>query len=226
MQDAKAVAAFFKFKDAFQPDIRICGGDIYDLRPLRRKCDEHERREGLKDDIDAGNSFLERYLPHYHILGNHEGRLWHLAERAEGILLEYANAAIADFEKRARAMRCKVLPYDKREGVLKLGDLSFVHGYASGVSAARTHAQVYGDVVFGHIHRPSQFTVPGHPKPHTGYSTGCLCKLDMGYDSAHIGSLAHRHGFAYGVVNERTGSFKVFSAEEMEGVWLMPSDLI
>ena len=225
MVDPKASKAFLKFVKDWQPDVRIAGGDHFDMRPLRRKADEHEKRESLRSDIEAGTLFLKQYEPHHLLLGNHEMRLYYILDKAQGVMLDWAQDAVAEFEKLTRSLKCKVKAYDKYEGVLQIGNLKFVHGFHQGVFAARQAALAYGNVVMGHCHQISQHTIPAWPTPQTGYIAGCLCQLRMPYNSTQVGTLSHRHGWIFGAINERTGNFKVWTAEEVDGVWLVPQDL-
>ena len=88
MVDPKASKAFLKFVKDWQPDVRIAGGDHFDMRPLRRKADEHEKRESLRSDIEAGTLFLKQYEPHHLLLGNHEMRLYYILDKAQGVMLD------------------------------------------------------------------------------------------------------------------------------------------
>ena len=52
MQDPAVNEVFFKFAEIWKPKIRICGGDLFDLRPLRKGASEDERRESIRDDVN------------------------------------------------------------------------------------------------------------------------------------------------------------------------------
>lgn len=222
--DPKAIAAFFSFVKDFQPHIRIHGGDNFEFRPLRKKASAEEQRESMVEDLRLGYEFLATYRPHYYLLGNHCARIYHLCERAEGPLLDYALQTVADLELFIRKIKCTSFPYDKRLGVLQLGGLRFIHGFSEGQAAPRNHAMAYGDCIYGHTHARQQFTVAGWPEPRTAVSAGCLCKLDLSYNSTHIGSLGNAHGWSYGILNESTGDFKVFTASKIGDKWIVPKD--
>jgi hypothetical protein len=223
-QDVAANKAFFKFVKLWRPEIRVCGGDLYDFRPLRKKADAEERRDSLQADFEAGTQWLEELKPQYFLLGNHDVRLWDLAVTSNGPAADYANQGIKEIEKLTAKLKCKILPYDRKEGVLQLGHLKMIHGFTSGVGAARKTAQVYGSVLMGHGHGIQHVAIEG-VENRVGRMCGCLCQLDMDYVRASMGSLLWRHGWAYGVVNEVTGDYQVWQAEEINGNWILPTGL-
>lgn len=225
MQDAGAVKAFLSFVEQWKPAIRIHAGDNWDFRPLRRKASEEEKREAMRHDFDSGTSFIERYRPTHLTRGNHDERLWDLAKENRGIMSEHAASLITESQKLLKSLGTRVLPYDKRLGVLQIGKLRVIHGYAHGVMAARRSALAYGSVLMGHVHSIQQSSVEGLDN-RVGRVIGCLCRLDMEYSRATMASLVHRHGFAYGVINRKTGAYHVWQAESINGVWIIPTDLV
>lgn len=225
MQDASAVQAMFEFRDIWNPEIRIHVGDNWDFRPLRIKASEDEKREKMEQDFDAGMEFLVNYQPTHFLRGNHDERLWDLASANRGILSEYAVSLTETIEKCLRTIKCPMLPYDKRDGVLEIGKLRAIHGYACGVNAARRSALAYGTVYLGHVHTDQEATVEGIDR-RIGRSIGCLCKLNMPYSRATMASLSHSHGFAYGVINKKTGEFAGWQARNINGIWVMPQDIV
>ncbi len=223
-QDAGTNAAFFQFLKRWKPEHRIAGGDIWDFKQLRKKADAYEKRDSMARDVAMGQQWLEELRPTVFLRGNHDERLWDLAEQSEGIVADYAKLGVQRLEKVVTKLRCRMLPYNKREGVLKLGSLKFIHGYLSGVTAARRTAMIYGSVVMGHGHGIQSATIEGI-EPRAGFMCGCLCKLELDYNRAQAGTLAWEHGWSFGVVNERTGSFQYWQARRIDGVWIVPTTL-
>ncbi len=223
-QDDEANRAFFKFIDIWKPEIRIAGGDHCDFKQLRKKADPYEKRESMAIDLAAGKQWLERLRPNVALLGNHDARLWDLAIHAEGIVADYAKLIVNDLEKMFSKMNCMVLPYDKRKGVYRLGSLKVIHGYRCGINAARMSAKTYGSVMMGHVHQFQCATIEGLEQ-RTGYAVPCLAQLDMEYNRAQEGALTHEHGWAYGVVDLRSGFFQVWIARKFSDHWLLPTGL-
>lgn len=223
-QDAAAVKAFFEFDKLWKPKVRVFGGDLIDLRPLRKGASAEERAESMRSDIDAGVRFLTQWKPDYWVRGNHCERLWETAHSTDGIVADYAQRGVQDFEALCGRLKTKILPYHKREGVLRLGHLKILHGFACGVYAARQTALIYGSALFGHIHCIDEHAIPGLDR-RVARACGALCQLDMDYNSRQPNTLRQAHGWAYGVLNEKTGDYFVWQAEKIGGKWLLPSDL-
>lgn len=223
-QDVAANEAFFKFADIWKPDIRVCGGDLWDFRALRKKASEEERRESLQADFDAGIDWLNRLRPNYFLLGNHDVRLWDIADTGNGIAADYANQGIREILTLTDSLNCEVLPYDRKKGVLQLGHLKMVHGFTTGINAARRTAQCYGSVLMGHGHGIQHVSIEGLEN-RIGRMCGCLCNLDMDYIRADMGSLIWRHGWAYGVIDSKSGDYQVWQAEQINNQWILPTSV-
>lgn len=223
-QDEKANKAFFKFVAHWKPEIRVAGGDIFDFSQLRKGADSHEKRDSMSADVSAGLVWLRTLRATHYLRGNHCERLWDLAAQGEGIVADYAHEGVGKLEAEVRKLRCQMYPYNKREGVMKLGSLKVIHGYSSGLYAARTTAQVYGSVTMGHGHGIQMQPIAGLEQ-RTGFMGGCLCKKELGYNRAQMGTLMWEHGWQYGVVNHKTGNFQLWQARELDGQWLLPTGI-
>ncbi len=224
-QDKRAAKVCLQFADIWKPHLRIFAGDLWDFRPLRKKACEEERRESMVDDYDAGLEWLREFKPTMFLRGNHDERLWELAEMDKGIESDYALKSINEFEAELKKMRCAMLPYDKRAGVYRIGHLKVLHGFSSGVYASRVHALIYGSCLFGHTHAIDEHAIPGLER-RVARNIGGLCQLSMTYNARHLNTLKQANGFAYGIVHERTGEFRVFQAEEISGQWILPTDTV
>jgi hypothetical protein len=222
VQDTAAVNACLGFVRDFKPHYRICGGDIFDFRPLRGRASEEEKRESLKEDFEAGDRFLEAFAPTHTLLGNHDQRLYDRAALRSGPASDYA-AELAD-RLSGRLGRSELYPYHKRAGVLRIGHLKFLHGFFCGVTAARQHALAYGSCLFGHIHSIDEASVPGMDR-RVARSVGCLCKLDMDYNARSPNTLRYAHGWGYGVIDEKTGNYTVFQAEGIDGKFYVAGEI-
>jgi hypothetical protein len=223
MIDPGAEQAFNEFVKGWKPTVRIAGGDHFDYRSLRRGAKgTEEERERLGGDHDAGCAFLRSYKPTVFLRGNHDERLWDAAKSGDGKLFDLASYMVPEVEA-AIGPNCAMLPYDKRAGVYTLGDTRFVHGYASGIYAARQVADIYGRCVMGHVHAVSAHHPPSLDR-RAGYTSGCLCKLDMDYNRSHMRTLAHGHGWAYGVLTD-SGHVQVWLAQRTGNDWLFPSEM-
>lgn len=222
-QDAKAVNTFFEFADYWKPKIRIAGGDIFDFRPLRKGASDDERRESLREDFNAGKQWFEKFRPTHFLRGNHDERIYELAENGSGIAADYAQEGVGRIKALVDSCKTKMLPYHKRNGLLQLGNLKVLHGFYCGVYAARQHALTYGACLFGHIHAIDEHAIPGLDR-RVARACGALCKLDLDYNSRQPNTLRQAHGFPYGLLNEKTGNYFVYQAESIDGKWMLPSE--
>lgn len=218
--DRSAEAAFWDFCSFWKPEIRIHGGDGFDFACLRKNASEGEKRERLQDDIDAGIDFIKRYKPTHYLRGNHCERLWDAAKADDGKLADFASYLILDIKEALGD--AIMLPYDKRAGVLKIGRLKVVHGYNTGITAARIAGQVYGSVLMGHTHVIEQYSLAGLER-RVARVCGCLCKLSMDYNRGHLQTLRQSHGWAYGIILP-SGEYIVWQAEQINSRWIYPSE--
>jgi hypothetical protein len=170
-------------------------------------------------------NFLNRLRPAYYLRGNHCQRLWDLAMEDRGVISDFAFKGTQEVEAAMNKIECKMFPYDKRKGVLRLGHLKIIHGYLAGITAARRTAQVYGSVIMGHGHAIQQASIEGLEQ-RTGIMCGCLCKLNMSYTRASVGTLNWEHGWAYGIINEKTGSYNLWQARRIDHKWILPTDYV
>lgn len=214
-----------QFAREWKPSVRIHLGDAYDFRALRRAATPEEKQEGLLTDCLAGNDFMAAYKPTVWLRGNHDERLWDVADGKVGKdekLREYCKL-IRDQIIGTVGDDCRVLPYDAREGVYRLGHLKAIHGYHAGITAARQAALVYGAVIMGHVHAIDEYPIPGlHPR--VGRAIGGLCQLRMDYNRAVTASLRQAHGFAYGLSFD-DGSYLFYQAREIGGNWHLPTEM-
>jgi hypothetical protein len=139
---------------------------------------------------------------------------------SRGLVRQFAKDNISHIEKVCARMKCKVYPYHSREGVFKCGNLSFLHGYHAGLGAVAQHARIYRSCIFGHLHSSGQVSERGVDNP-TAYCIGGLGDhAKMEYAAQRTATLAWGPGWAYGVINERTGNYIVRIATKLDGKWI------
>jgi hypothetical protein len=222
-QDTATVKALHAFTKEFRPKHRIFGGDIFDLRSIRRGASAEEQAESMLVDWEAGMEFLHDWRPTHVLEGNHDVRLRHLAaSTTAGIKADYAMRGVQELNDTYRKLKCRHYPYHKRLGVLKMGKLSFLHGYHHGINACRQHAQVYGSCIFGHIHASDQASVAGLER-RIAIAAPALCQTDMDYNSALTTTLRHSNGWVYGYLDDKTGEWQAFTAQRFGSKWIVPT---
>lgn len=221
-QNHAVVKSLFDFTAEFKPHIKIFGGDLFDLRAIRRGASAEEQAESMMVDWQDGCQFLRDWKPKFVLEGNHDQRLYNLAESSNGIKADYASRGLDELKKLYRKLNIHHFRYHKREGVLKIGNVRFLHGYHHGINACRQHALVYGSCIFGHIHAADSVSIPGLER-RIAMSAGALCNLDMPYNLAHTSTLRHSNGFIYGTINSKTGQWQAFHAISSGEKFLLPT---
>src|SRR6476469_5531291 len=96
--DKSAVKAFFEFNKWFKPEIRVHGGDCFNFAALRKGASDEEKREGIRQDVDAGIDFIKQFEPTHFLRGNHDERLWDASKSDDGKLADFGNYLITDIE--------------------------------------------------------------------------------------------------------------------------------
>jgi hypothetical protein len=122
--------------------------------------------------------------------------------------------------KRARAT---MLPYDSREGILKLGHLTVLHGYHAGIGACRHHANIYGNSIFGHVHTCESSPVASL-EPAEARSIGCLCRTNMEYCNRSTGKLRWANGFVYGLLFD-SGKYQIHQARKLDDRFYVATEI-
>jgi len=222
-QNARAVQVLKDVTKDFKADLRIYGGDLLDLAALRKGATAEEQCSSMIEDWEAGMEFLHSWRPSKLLLGNHDDRLFRLAESSTaGIKAEYAGRLASEFENTLRKLRCEWKPYHKRLGIFSFGKLNFLHGYFSGTGAAKQHAMAYGNCLFGHCHSTDSASFGTFNERKTAYGVGALMNVDQPYNSRYPGTLRHGCGFAMGLIHE-DGSFTVQQVQEINGTYHVPT---
>ena len=224
-QDDDTVERFLDFSKIWKPHKRIFGGDLWDFRAIRKKAGEDERRDSMTEDYNCGMKFLREWEPHVFLRGNHDERLWDAYFNGIGPLKDLASDWIEEINAVLKRLKCTQYPWDKRKGIHYEGHLKVIHGFFIGETACKRHAQVYGSVIHGHTHGVDEAGVAGLEK-RVGRACGCLCQLDYDYNRGNPLSLRHKNGWAYGIINDRTGDYHIWQAEEINGQWILPTNVI
>lgn len=226
-QDVEAVAAILAFNKEFNPQIRIIAGDLWDFAAIRNGASPEDRAQSMGEDFKAGcdfaNDFFRGGKDNHLMLGNHDVRIFDLQNSQDATKADLAERMVGDIKSLAKKNRATLWPYDSRHGVLRIGHLTVLHGYHTGMNACAAHARIYGNCVFGHIHSIESFQTPGLEQKEAR-SIGCLCKLDMDYASRKTGKLKWAHGWAYGWTHE-DGTYTIHQARKIGGKFYASTEI-
>ncbi len=209
---------FFDWLKDWNPEIRVHAGDLWDFSPLRNGASQEDKAQSMVADYDAGTAFAKRFFAggdeRHFLRGNHDERLWDLRHKSEGVLRDFAEQKTGEIENRMRQWGVRTYPYDARLGVCKIGHLQVIHGFRTGVGAARAHATIYRNCVYGHTHDQGIAPVENLDGPALAMGTGCLCAIDMAYNARQTNKLRHQQGWVYGMLY-RDGTYQAFHAKRI-----------
>lgn len=208
-RDATACRRVLEFCREFKPDCRIHLGDAWDYRWLRKSASKDEQEGRITDDLNAGIEFVSAFNPSVFCIGNHDQRVYDRAETACGFMSTLCLHLIEKMEHTLRNAKI-IKPYGKRN-LFALDEWLFGHGWGSGINAVRDHAQRYGNVCLGHLHRV-ECVQAARFQPAIGMCAGALCRLDLDYNRSQLNTLAQSQGFIYG---EKRGGRWVLQQERI-----------
>lgn len=225
--DERACQAALSHTRDFNPEIRVIAGDLWNFAAIRAGADDRDKSKSMKSDYETGAKFAKRFFAggkeNHLMLGNHDVRVFDLAESIDGNKRDLGERMVADIKSLARSTRSKLWPYDSRSGVLTLGKLKVLHGFHTGMSACAQHSRIYGNAVFGHIHSIESYQTPGL-KQQEARSIGCLCKLDQPYADRKTGKLRWAHGWAYGWIFS-DGTYTIHQVRDVHGKFYASSEI-
>jgi predicted phosphodiesterase len=199
-QNERALKVVEKFARDFKPTMVLALGDWLDAKNVATFAADPEHLDCM-DEFQSCVNIIERLKPTHFFQGNHEQRY------DRPLCVPYMFRRLLDprhwleLDKRG----IKWIPYSvHKKDVFKVGDLTFVHGFSTGVYACRNHAMAYGNVVFGHTHHFTQMQIPDLNRP-IAYNIGCLCDLSPDYISTKLGAYQWQHGFGFGYIYKSGG---------------------
>jgi hypothetical protein len=223
-----AVKVVKRFIEDWQPKHRCHLGDVFDFRAIRRGASPEERMEGISYDYNCGFELLEWYQPHFLTMGNHDHRLWRAAgETSQGVLADLCAMKAQETEERLRKLRIKWVPYNVGSYLTLPGcRLKLIHGFRSRMHPARAHFAEWGDVVFGHCHKPDSHTAT-HIDGGKAFACGTLADIrKMSYADHQPGKLGWRNSFLYGIHNTKTGAYELWPVIRNGKEWISPQGIL
>ena len=227
--DPESDSALTSFMADFKPDVRVHLGDAFDFASLRNGASAEEKAISLDSDWDAGTDFMRRFFSgrgeNYFLEGNHDRvRLENFTANGNALIRDAANAGIKKLDQLYKKCRCTAFPYDSRLGVLRIGNLKFIHGYSCGIGATAKHARVYGNVIHGHTHVIECVAVESDLGSKEARAIGAMCRIDMPYNARQMNKLRHANGFAYGFLFD-SGDYQIFQARKIDGRFYAATDI-
>ena len=225
LADPHALETVLAFKKRWRPDLTIHLGDFLDLSPMMmngKKAETDGSR--LADDFRAGVTFLEQLEPQLIFAGNHEDRIPKLQGHSNSIISFAADQVALELDKVIRSLGADYVPYDIQSGWREIGDTRFGHGYMFSENALRDHAELVGNCVIAHLHKPGMVRAR-RLEGATGICVGTLANIPaMAYAKTQKSRTAWNHGFVFGEYCEGKGAETIswLIAKGNQGEWRLP----
>lgn len=217
-----AEEAVLKFRKSYKPHFVAHLGDAVDTAAFRSGAKgTNDESVAVAPDVDSGLDFIRKLRPDVYLQGNHEDRLWKLANHHNAIVAGLAQEVIGEIRSLCKSLNCKIVPYEYDQG-FRLGNYLLMHGWYYNEMAARDHAEAFGNVIFCHTHRIAMSKGRRADSP-TGVNAGCLIDISTAtYAKARRATLAWSNGFAFGEYCD--DKLVVWLHEQPQGCseWILP----
>lgn len=225
LMDQDAFASVMGFKARWKPKARIHLGDVSDYAAFRSgaKGSRDEAVE-LGPDLEAGIGCLREFGATDVLLGNHDDRVWKLADHHNAVVARAAGSVKGEFLKACDEMKARVVDhYDINRSWITLGDTKFLHGFMFNEMAIRDHAEHFGKCVIAHLHKAGIATARRCDHA-VAYCVGTLANVGaMDYAKARRATAAWSHGFVWGEYNDTECHINLcHSPQGQAGSWRMP----
>ena len=106
--DPEARDAVLRFKEQFRPHTIVHLGDFIDAAAARSGAmndpNASDRAASVAEDLSAGVDFLQELRPNHILYGNHEDRLFRLANSPNALAAHAATLVIQEIEKTAKSL--------------------------------------------------------------------------------------------------------------------------
>jgi hypothetical protein len=227
--DQDTLQAVLDWCKDWRPHYRVHLGDNWDLACLRKGVSANEKDSAwsaLREDIDAGNSWLSKYRPTHFLHGNHDWRVRDAISTTDSITKLKDLQELSDkMTKAIRQSGCKVAkPYTVHDGFIDIGPLTFTHGFFHGNDAVLKMAHRFNSgpghgLVMGHLHRAEQHNLERRGGGAV-WICGCACDTTLQYAERRPSSLRWQNSFMAFIV--RGEHYIGRQAHRFNGRWEMP----
>lgn len=224
--DPQARSAILNFRDAYKPHTVVHLGDAIDTAAFRSGArGTSDEAEPVEPDIDEGLGFIRDAGVTHYLAGNHEDRLWNLAEHPNAIVSYAAAQCIHAIKDLCKERKITFVKWDGIFQGLKFGNFTFLHGALYSENATRDHAEAIGNCVHAHNHRPAISCGRRLDCP-IGFGVGTLTRRrEMGYAKSRRATTAWGQAFVWGEYNDRVAHLNLClgpQEQQPNSEWRLP----
>lgn len=223
--DPAALKKVIQFQKDFKPHRRIHLGDFTDQAAFRSGAQgTSDETSSIADDLTHGLNFLKEFRATDIISGNHEDRLWRLADHHNEIVARAASSVLHEIQETVDKLKANyVKTYDINASWIPLGHFKMIHGWMYSENALRDHCEHFGNVLMAHLHIAGE--VAGrrsdHPK---AYCCGTLASVPaMAYAKGRRATARWSAGMIYGEYSDDYAHVTLSSAPHNNAAeWRLP----
>jgi hypothetical protein len=200
LADPKHLETVLKFCKEFKPHRRIHLGDFTDQACFRAGAkDGPDQAVSIADDLTHGLNFLKAFQVTDVLNGNHEQRLWNLADHHNEVIRRSAGSVIKEIRVTLVKLKARHIDhYDITRSWITMGDTKLLHGFMYGENATRDHAETFGKCIHAHTHRPGMARGRRVDRP-VAIAVGTLANIpEMSYALTRRSTISWGAGLAYG----------------------------
>ncbi len=131
LADPEGLKTVLKFNSIYKPHRRFHLGDFVDMAAFRSGAHgTNDEFISLETDLTHGLNFLKELRPTDLLNGNHEIRLWKLAEHHNAIISTAAGRIIEDIYSLTKKLKTNYVEhYDVNRSWIQVADTRFLHGW-------------------------------------------------------------------------------------------------
>ena len=225
--------ALATFIGKWNPTLRIHLGDCWDFGAWRKGATPDEQEEGINEDLKAGNYFIKKVLkPTIYLQGNHCIRAEDQVQSRNGDRRENAMRAVQSCMDALQDAGCREFHRYSVKGKtgeavnhFRVGKLTGTHGFRAGINATRETARTLGRpgdvVIHGHTHDFALCTIEHLEQSIVGVSGMCCMDIEKAdYALRRLATTKWVNGWLHGVIDEKTGDCKVWTAHRFQGKFI------
>lgn len=224
MIDPHARDAVLRFRERWKPKHIIHLGDACDTTAFMAGAKgKAEESEPIMPDIDSGIDFIRELGTTVWTLGNHEDRIWKHLNHPSAMVRHCAETTVKYIEDFCEDDGIRLVPYTgNARGLHYLGGYRWGHGILWNESYIRDSAEVFGNCVIAHGHRPGMALGRrlDHPKC---FGVGCLAAPEkLEYAKAKKATHAWGGGMVWGEVNCNQAMLWLHFQPQGQREWRLP----
>jgi len=226
IHDQVAVNCALQILEISKPDIFINLGDVGEWETVSAWRWKGKKQPPLEyqlplidEEIDLVNDGIDQFdkvldklkVKERHILeGNHDAWLNYFVDRYP-YMKEYKFRKACHWDSRGYKFHKHNIP-------LRIGKLSFIHGAYATINHAKKHAEIYGNLVYGHTHDVTSYAMGRLDGTAKAWSLGNLKDLSPSKNEWLRGRI-HNWQHALGHVTWfKNGNFKVEVIDIVKGI--------